>query len=81
MSEENVEIVRAATDAFGAGGVDSFIGYCDPDIEWRTTGRFADSAVYRVHAGIRKAFAEFQEDIRELQSVVEDAWAVGIGWW
>jgi ketosteroid isomerase-like protein len=77
MSEENIGIVRAAAHAFNAEGVDSFIAYCDPDIEWRTTGRFADSGAYRGHAGIRRAFAEFEEDIGELRSVVEDARAAG----
>jgi ketosteroid isomerase-like protein len=77
MSDENVEIVRAATQSFNENGADGFIAYCDPDVEWQTTGRFADSGVYRGHAGIRRAFEEFREDVGELQSVVEDAWAAG----
>jgi ketosteroid isomerase-like protein len=77
MSEENVEIVRAATQSFNEEGADGFIAYCDPDVEWQTTGRFADSGVYRGHSGIRRAFAEFRQDIGELQSVVQDAWAAG----
>jgi ketosteroid isomerase-like protein len=36
MSHENVEIVRAAFEAWNAGDMDGFFGTYDPDVMWRT---------------------------------------------
>ena len=71
MSQENVEIVREATEAFNRDGVDGLIKYCDPAIEWHTTGRFADQGVYRAHDGVRKLFAELGEDLEDMRSHLE----------
>src|SRR5262245_19908280 len=35
MSQENVEVVRAAYEAWNAGDMDAFRETCDPDIIWR----------------------------------------------
>jgi hypothetical protein len=35
MSQENVEVVRQALQAFADGGVDSMAEFWDPDIDWR----------------------------------------------
>jgi ketosteroid isomerase-like protein len=54
MSRENVEIVKAAFDAFGRGDWSALIGYLDPEIEWVTTGQFVGGQLYRGHAGVRE---------------------------
>jgi hypothetical protein len=36
MSEENVEIVRGAIEAFSDGGIDAALEYCDPAAESRS---------------------------------------------
>jgi ketosteroid isomerase-like protein len=36
MTEENVEIVRRAVDAFNALDVDRFLSMCEPEIEYRS---------------------------------------------
>jgi ketosteroid isomerase-like protein len=74
MSQENVEIVRAATEAFNRDGGDGLIRYCDPTIEWRTTGQFADRGVYRGHAGVRQMLAEFTEDLDQLHIQIDRLW-------
>ncbi len=74
MSRENVEIVRAATEAFNRDGPDGLIRYCHPGIVWRTTGRFADRGVYRGHNGVRRMFAELGDDLDELHTEIEDVW-------
>ncbi len=53
MSEENVEAVRVAFDAFSRDDWDALIGLLDPEIEWVTTGQFVGGEVYRGHAGVR----------------------------
>jgi uncharacterized protein len=54
MSQENVEVVRRAFEAFSRDDWDAFIGMLDPEIEWATTGQFVGGQVYRGHAGVRE---------------------------
>ena len=35
MSQENVEVVRRALQAFADGGLDAMAEFWDPDIDWR----------------------------------------------
>jgi ketosteroid isomerase-like protein len=67
MSEENVEIVRSAFQAFEEGGVDPALAFVHPDIEWEARLDLPDSDVYRGHTGVRRLFARFTE-------VMEDIW-------
>jgi ketosteroid isomerase-like protein len=38
MSQENVEVARAAYEAFNRGDIDGMLGLCAPDIEWQDRG-------------------------------------------
>jgi uncharacterized protein len=38
LSQENVEIARAAYEAFNRGDIDGILDLCAPDIEWEDTG-------------------------------------------
>ncbi len=42
MSQENVEVVAAALDAFTRRDKDRFVGLLDPDIEWELVGFLLD---------------------------------------
>jgi ketosteroid isomerase-like protein len=53
MSQENIELVRGAFDAFSRDGWDALIGFLDPEIEWVTTGQFVGGQLYRGHEGAR----------------------------
>jgi ketosteroid isomerase-like protein len=77
MSEENVEVVRRSIDAFNRGDRDAWLADFAPEAEWHTTGRFADSGVYRGRAGLERYWAELQEDIEELSFSVSDIRATG----
>ena len=44
MSQENVEIVRRGINAFNRGDLDEVLADYAPDVEWHTTGEFADDA-------------------------------------
>jgi hypothetical protein len=47
MSEENVESARRALEAFQREGLNGYLRYFDPEIEWTTTGAFIERATYR----------------------------------
>jgi ketosteroid isomerase-like protein len=76
MSQENMELVRRATEAFSRGDFDGFLEDWAPDavVDW-SNSRGLDARVYRGHADIRafaKAFREAFEDFRvELLDLVE----------
>ena len=67
MSRENVEIVRRALEAYQREGLDGYLRYFDPEIEWSTTDTWIERATYRGHGGVRRYLgtmeAEF-EDVR-----------------
>ena len=64
MSQENVEAVRTAFDAFSRDDWDALIGLLDPEIEWVTTGQFVGGQVYRGHAGVRDFLEAWAESSR-----------------
>ncbi len=77
MSQENVEIVRRGIDAWNRGDRDETLAAYAPDVEWHTTGRFADRGVYRGPAGVERLMAELDEDIEQLTFSVSEVRAVG----
>ena len=77
MSQENVEIVRAAFDAWNRGDLEDLFSYLAPDAEFHTTGRFADEGVYRGRAGLARLFSEFRQDLAEQRVSADDVQAVG----
>jgi ketosteroid isomerase-like protein len=62
MSQENVEIVRRAVDAFNALDVDRFLSMCEPEIEYRSA---IEQKTYR---GLDE-MVRYREDI---DAVMED---------
>jgi ketosteroid isomerase-like protein len=60
MSQENVELVLAARDAYNAGHFDAFIELCAPDIE-----AFPDASVFPESSPIhgRHEYRRFLEEI------------------
>jgi ketosteroid isomerase-like protein len=60
MSQENVEIVRAANDAFLAGDVEAALDALDPEIEWHATvGGIDEGRVYHGQDQVVQAFADY----------------------
>jgi ketosteroid isomerase-like protein len=54
MSQENVEVIRAAYAAWTASDLDAMLETADPEIEFRTSGAFPDlEPIYRGHEGLR----------------------------
>jgi uncharacterized protein len=61
MSEENVELVRAAWEAWEHGDMEAIFAFYDPEIVWDQThyGAAELSGVYHGHDGIRQFFREW----------------------
>jgi ketosteroid isomerase-like protein len=62
MSEQNVEVVRLAIDAFNRGQLDEAMRYADPDVEvdWSRSGG-VEAGVYRGAAATRAFWGTFLE--------------------
>jgi ketosteroid isomerase-like protein len=76
MSEENVETLRRGIDAWNRGDLDEFLAGLAPDVEFHTTGLFADERVYRGHEGVARLRTQFDEDIEELSGSISEIRAV-----
>jgi ketosteroid isomerase-like protein len=60
MSQENVEIVRRANEAFLSGNIEAALVALDPDIEWHATvGGIDEGRIYRGPAEVVQAFADY----------------------
>jgi ketosteroid isomerase-like protein len=77
MSQENVQTVRRATDAFNRGDLDAFLANFAPEAEWHPPGQFIGEGVYRGHAELKRFWAEAREDLEELSTSVSEIRAVG----
>jgi ketosteroid isomerase-like protein len=71
MSEENVEAIRRATDAYNRGDIDAVLEELDPKIEWHPLLQVllgGEATVYRGHEGVRELYRDFDEAFTELQA-------------
>jgi ketosteroid isomerase-like protein len=79
MSEENVETVSRAIDAWNRGDLDGFLAGADPDIEWHpvlAAGVEGSGGVYRGHDEARQFWAEFRAMFDEFWVTIQSARAV-----
>src|SRR5262245_5761408 len=67
MSQENVEIVRRAFEAFGTGDREGSLDGLAPDFEFQPSGRFMDTqSVYRGPEGMRDFWRTFRDAWEDL---------------
>ena len=60
MSQENVEVVRAATEAMIAGDAAAALNALDPNIEWHATvGGIDEGRIYNGPEEVAEAFADY----------------------
>jgi ketosteroid isomerase-like protein len=52
MSQENVEIVREAYDAYNREGINGILRYLDPEVEWRNPADSPIAGVFIGHQGV-----------------------------
>ena len=62
MSQENVEVVRAAYDAFNARDVDELVRLAAEDCEWQPLRAQLEGIVYRGHEGVRQFVSDMDQD-------------------
>jgi ketosteroid isomerase-like protein len=72
MSQESVEVVRRAFDAYEREGLDGLMRYLDPKIEWITTGAFLEAATYRGHEGVRGYLGAMIDEFDDLRNTPEE---------
>jgi ketosteroid isomerase-like protein len=60
MSQENVEIVRACSEAFLSGDIETALDALDPEIEWHATvGGIDEGGVYRGREEVVQGFIDY----------------------
>jgi ketosteroid isomerase-like protein len=72
MSEENVERVQRAWQAFNLGDLDGFLEGAAPDCEFHEDSAFPDAGTYRGLEEIRAYIVQFQEHMAEQRFEVEE---------
>jgi len=80
MSQENVEIIRRAYEAWNRGDFDGTIAYIDPDVDWGFEGasRFPGTeASYHGHEGVREFWRLFIEPWEEFRIEIERTYDAG----
>ena len=63
MSEENVETVQRANEAWMADDLDAWLAEADPEVEWHTALEEAvegSGVIYQGQDGLRKAWEEYR---------------------
>jgi ketosteroid isomerase-like protein len=73
MSQENVEVVRRAIEAFSIGDLDGAAQMADPDIEvdWSKSGG-VEAGVYRGPAQVRRFWATFYDVFERIEVLLEE---------
>jgi uncharacterized protein len=67
MSQENVQIVRRAIEAYGREGLDGTLRYYHPEIEWTSTGGYIEPGTYRGHEGLRRYMGSMEGEFDGLR--------------
>jgi ketosteroid isomerase-like protein len=65
MSQENLETLQRAQEAWNADDLDAWLAEADPEVEWHTALEQAlegRGRTYRGHDGVRKAWDEYRSE-------------------
>jgi len=72
MSEENVEIVRRALEAWGRGDPKAVADLLDPDVEWSMPPNIPEAGTYTGRDEVLRRLEEFLEAWDDLGVTVEE---------
>jgi ketosteroid isomerase-like protein len=72
MSQENVERLRTALEAYNRDGPEAIIALLDPDVEWIADRSDMGRVTYRGRDGVRKSFEELYDGFDKLGFEVEE---------
>ena len=67
MSQENVEIVRGAADAFNRGDVDAWLTHFDRDIVWHAFPDEPDPGPFHGHDAVRAMTARWKDVLSDFR--------------
>ena len=65
MSQDNVEIVRRAFEAFNRDGPEAALAWLAPDVEWHDLPDQPDAGVHYSHAGFLAAIEQFFGELED----------------
>jgi ketosteroid isomerase-like protein len=77
MSEENLELVRRALEAWARGDLEAAAEVLDKDVEWRMPSNIPEAGTYRGRDEVVRRLADFLEAWGELNVTVERLVDVG----
>jgi ketosteroid isomerase-like protein len=74
MSQENVEIVKAGSEAWVRGDLDAYFKLCDPAVEWDTSNfeGWPEDDIYHGHTGVRRFFEDWRASWEQYEAGVEE---------
>jgi ketosteroid isomerase-like protein len=72
MSQENVEVVRGAHEAFNRRDVAALLALLDQEVEWIPILAVLEGRVYRGHAGVRRWIQELDTDWESFETCPEE---------
>jgi ketosteroid isomerase-like protein len=72
MSEENVEVVRQALEAWGRGDPKAATDLLDPEVEWTMPSNLPETGTYRGRDEVVRRLEEFLEAWDDLAVTVEE---------
>jgi ketosteroid isomerase-like protein len=64
---ENLDLIRAAFEAFRRGGLEATLEYADPDIECLRAPPLPDPQTYHGFDGLRQMYADWTADFSEFE--------------
>lgn len=77
MSQENVEVVERAFEAFSTGGVEACVPSFSPDVVVYPFPEWPQQAAYRGHDGLRAVLAEWMDNFDDFAFHIREVRAVG----
>jgi ketosteroid isomerase-like protein len=87
MSQENVEAIRRAAEAFNRGDIDALLREVDPEVEWHpllqvllggeTTVYLGHERARELYRDIDEAFTDTQVELSEVRDLGERVVAIG----
>jgi uncharacterized protein len=72
MSEENVEIVRRALEAWERGDMNAAADLLDPEVEWRMPPNIPEAGTFRGRDEVVRRLEAFREAWEDLAVTVEE---------
>jgi len=77
MSQDNVETVRRAIEAFSRGDADTFAGLTTPELEWKTGLGAVEGEVFHGHDGVQTYFTRLSGAWEEFRFLIDEARDLG----